>query len=1108
MAAAAALLAGGVQGAQAAEAEPGAVSVPGQFNSEIGCSGDWQPECEAIQLQRRSSDGDWSRTLTLPAGDYEYKVAIDRSWTENYGAGGEAGGANLMLSVPAGGAKVTFYYDPATHVVTNDLLSPIYTAAGSFQSELGCPGDWSPDCLRSWLQDPDGDGTFTFTTTKLPAGDYETKVASGLDWGNPSWGADGASGGANIPFTVANDGDKTTFSFDGETHVLSVLSGDGLPSLKRLQGYWLSRDVIGWKPRTTATAASYRLYTAPDGGLKPTPNGVSGGEAHRLTLDPAGLPAAVRSRFPAQAGLPALRLDPAAAARAAEILKGQVVVAAFDADGELLDATGLQIPGALDELYAGASKAVLGLAYRGTTPSLSLWAPTAQRVSVRVFDSGSNAGPSSVVPLAAGANGVWSADGPAAWTGKYYLFDVQVYVPETGKVEHNVVTDPYSYGLSTNSTRSLFVNLADPKLKPSGWNTLAKPRVPQAVDQTITELHVRDFSIADETVPAKDRGTYLAFTDTGSDAVQHLRSLARSGMTTVHLLPTSDFATRSVDEIKANQKTPACDLASSGPASKEQQACVSAVAPRDGYNWGYDPQHYAAPEGSYATDPEGATRTREYRDMVSGLNKQGLRVVMDVVYNHTADAGQTGTNDLDRIVPGYYHRLDGEGAVTTSTCCSDTAGEHTMMGKLLIDTVVTWATQYKVDGFRFDLMNFTPKSVMQQLRSRLDSLTPAKDGVDGKSIYVYGEGWDFGTVANNALFTEARQVDMAGTGIGTFNDRIRDAVRGGRFDDTDPRRQGWASGLFTDPNGAAINGDSAAQRAALGLAEDQIKVGLTGNLKDYAFTDHTGRTVKGSDVDYDGDPAGYTAEPQEAVNYVDAHDNETLYDFLAYKLPQPTSMADRIRMQTLALSTTAFSQGVSFWQAGTEALRSKSFDGNSYDSGDWYNELDPSLTVNGFGRGLPPAASNEARWKYAGPLLADPKLKPTRQDLLTAEAQSESLLQIRRTSPLLHLGSANLIGQKVSFPNSGTGATPGVIVERIDDTVGRNVDPLRKGHVIVFNAGTAPTTQTITALKGARVILNPVQLLGKDKVVKSARFERSTGTFSVPARTVAVFDQF
>ncbi len=1090
-----------------ADTQPSAVSVPGSFGAQVGCPGDWQPDCAQVQLTRRSNDDVWSTTLTLKAGSYEYKAALNNSWDVNYGAGAVQGGPNIALTVPADNTKVTFYYDNATHWVTSDLQNPIVTAAGDFQSELGCPSDWSPDCLRSWLEDPDGDGTYTFTTTGLPAGDYQVKATVGLSW-DVNYGAGGVPGGANIDFSVPADGATVTFSFNSTSHVLSVLAGNGLPSLKRLRAYWLSRDYLGWNT-DSGTPASYRLYAAPNGGLAATPDGLTGGTSYPLSVDPAGLPAAIRARFPAQAGLTALRLPADVAAKAASLLTGQVAVAAFDSAGRLLDATGLQIPGVLDDIDAGAASQTLGLTWHAGTSRLALWAPTAQAVSVNVYRTGHGGDPVAIVPLTRTSDGVWSVIGQRKWAGEYYLFDVAVFVPETGAVEQNLVTDPYSYGLSANSERSLFIDLADPRTAPPGWQLLGlvKPRLPKPVDQSITELHIRDFSVADPTVPANHRGTYLAFTDRSSNAVRHLKDLARAGLTTVHLLPPADMASRTVDEIKSDWQQPNCDLPSLPPDSSQQQACVTAVKDSDGYNWGYDPQHYTTPEGSYATDPNGTARTKQFRSMVAALNLDRLRVVMDVVYNHTADAGQAGVNDLDRIVPGYYHRLDANGVVTTSTCCPDTASEHLMMGKLLIDSVLTWAKQYKVDGFRFDLMGFTPKAVMQQLRSRLDRLTLARDGVDGKQIYLYGEGWNFGTVANDALFVQATQLNLAGTGIGTFNDRIRDAVRGGSPFDADPRTQGFASGLYTDPNGDPVNGDPATQKAKLLLQEDLIKVGLTGNLKDFSFTDRTGATVTGSQVDYNGQPAGYTAEPQEAINYVDAHDNETLYDALTYKLPVSTSMADRIRMQTLALATTAFSQGVSFWQAGTEALRSKSFDGNSYNSGDWFNELDPSLTSNGFGKGLPQAADNQAKWPYMQPLLADPALKPGHADLLTAEAQSEMLLRIRATEPLLHLGSAQLIGQKLSFPDSGPTATPGVIVERIDDTVGPNVDPRLKGLVIVFNAGPTSTSQVVDAARGQRYRLNAVQVHGADPVARTASYDPTTGMFTVPARTVAVFER-
>jgi pullulanase-type alpha-1,6-glucosidase len=1089
------------QPASAADPQPSAVSVPGSFGAQVGCPGDWQPDCAQIQLTRRSNDDVWSVTLTLAAGSYEYKAALNNSWDINYGLGAVPGGPNIPLMVPAGGAAVTFFYDNATHWVTDTINTTMVTAAGSFQSELGCPADWSPDCLRSWLEDPDGDGTFTFTTTAIPAGDYQVKAALNLSW-DVNYGAGGVPGGANIDFSVPAAGSPVTFSYVATTHVLTVFSGSGLPNLKTPKAYWLSRDYIGWSLGVDPAARTYRLYAAPSGGLSATPTGIDGGTAYPLTFDPAGLPTSIQARFPAQAGLGALRLPSDAVDAARTLLKGQVAVAAFDADGNLVDASGLQIPGVLDDLNAAAARRTLGPTWRDGRPALSLWAPTAKSVSVSLYSAGAgSAAPVVTAPLRDTGNGVWSVTGSRSWADRYYLFDVEVYVPETGRVEHNLVTDPYSVGLSTNSQRSLLIDLDDRALAPPGWSHLRKPALPKAVDQSITELHLRDFSISDPTVRAGDRGTYEAFTDQHSNAMKYLAGLTRAGMTTVHLLPLADFAT--VNEDRSTWQNPPCNLAAFGPDSDQQAACVKQVAATDGYNWGYDPLHYTTPEGSYSTNPEGATRTREFRDMVSAINHDHLRLVMDVVYNHTTDSGQSGRNDLDRIVPGYYHRLNASGAVETSTCCANTATEHLMMGKLMNDSVLTWATEYKVDGFRFDLMGHQPKALMVQLRQRLNQLTLARDGVDGKSIYLYGEGWNFGEVANDALFVQATQANMAGTGIGTFNDRIRDAVRGGGPFDSDPRIQGFGSGQYTDPNGDPVNGSSSDQRAGLLHNMDLIKVGLTGNLKNYTFTDSTGAVVTGAQVNYNGQPAGYTSEPQEAINYVDAHDNETLFDALTYKLPVGTTMADRIRMQTLSLSTTAFSQGVSFWQSGTDALRSKSFDGNSYDSGDWFNVLDPSLTINGFGRGLPPSSTD--KWSYAKPLLANPALTPTPADLATAETQSQTLLQIRQASPLLHLGSAGLIQQKLSFPNSGPDGTPGVIVMRLDDNVGSNVDPQLRGMVIVFNARPNTVTQQVAAAAGQRYDLDPVQLRGSDPVVKQSRYDAATGTFTVPGRTVAVF---
>jgi pullulanase-type alpha-1,6-glucosidase len=476
---------------------------------------------------------------------------------------------------------------------------------------------------------------------------------------------------------------------------------------------------------------------------------------------------------------------------------------------------------------------------------------------------------------------------------------------------------------------------------------------------------------------------------------------------------------------------------------------------------------------------------------------------MDVVYNHTTAHGQAERSVLDRIVPGYYHRLSATGVVETSTCCSNTATEHAMMEKLMVDSVVTWARDYKVDGFRFDLMGHHSRANMEAVRAALDELTVADDGVDGSSIYVYGEGWNFGEVANNARFRQASQLELYGAGIGTFSDRLRDAVRGGGPFDDDPRIQGFASGLYTASNESPANGTPEEQRARLLLYHDQIKVGLAGNLRDYEFVDRTGATVTGADVDYNGSPAGYAADPSEVITYVDAHDNETIFDALTYKLPVPTTMADRVRMNTLALATTALAQGPSFWHAGADILRSKSLDRNSYNSGDWFNRVDWTYQDSTFGSGLPPRSDNEAKWGYMTPLLGNQLLKPGPADISSAQDRARELLRLRFSTPLFRLGSADLIQQRVEFPTGGPDQIPGVVVMTIDDVGGDDLDPDRERIVVVFNA--TPDAQTVSVDDADALDLHPIQSAGGDAVVKQTSV--ATDSVTVPARTVAVLEQ-
>ncbi|GGQ09444.1 pullulanase-type alpha-1,6-glucosidase [Streptosporangium pseudovulgare] len=921
-------------------------------------------------------------------------------------------------------------------------------------------------------------------------------------------------GAKNVSYIIHNGDDKdlpVDQSLDlaatgNEVWRVAATEGNLLPQpaargadadLTKAAAQWIDRNTVVWKVEPSGSTHHSLAFSAK--GDIAHADGDLTGDLRIIRLVPGALTDAQKARWPHLAGYAALTVDPRDAGLVAEALRGQVVAVERDTSGALLAATGVQLPGVLDDVYAKAAGAELGPVWDGV-PRLSVWAPTARKVELALYRDPSG-GERAVHPMRRDdATGVWSVRGAAAWKGRYYTFLVTVYSPAAGKVVTNEVTDPYSLSLAADSVRSQLVDLGDRSLRPDGWTSLVKPKAVPQDRASIYELHVRDFSASDTTVPADRRGTYAAFTGDYA-GMRELRELAEDGLTHVHLLPVFDIAT--IPERKADRAEPDCDLAALPADSDRQQECVGKAAAKDAFNWGYDPRHYTVPEGSYASDPDGTARIKEFRGMVQGLNKAGLRVVMDVVYNHTHAAGQDPTSVLDRVVPGYYHRLLDDGAVATSTCCANTAPEHAMMGRLVVDSIVTWAKQYKVDGFRFDLMGHHPKANIVAVRRALDALTPEKDGVDGKSIILYGEGWNFGEVADDARFEQATQANMAGTGIGTFNDRLRDAVRGGTPFDADPRIQGFGSGLAGAPNGSPANGTAEQQRARLLGYQDLIKVGLTGNLRDYAFTDSRGRRVKGSEVDYNGSAAGYTAAPGEAVTYVDAHDNETLFDALAYKLPQATPMADRVRMQSLSLATTVLGQGTSFVHAGTERLRSKSLDRNSFDSGDWFNQLLWDCSAgNGFGAGLPPRADNEDKWSYARPLLADPALKPDCAAITSARNLYGELLRIRSSSPAFTLGSAAEVQKRLTFPLSGAAETPGVVTMHLDAS---GIDPRWDSLTVVFNATPEKRSQTVAALKGTAVTLHPVQADGTDAVVKTSAFDSATGTLTVPARTVAVF---
>nr|WP_315215420.1 alpha-1,6-glucosidase domain-containing protein [uncultured Duganella sp.] len=906
--------------------------------------------------------------------------------------------------------------------------------------------------------------------------------------GNKNCGNDqSAAFNANIA-TVG----QQVWMLEGDCTVYSTEPAISLGNLNGASAHWLSATTFAWPG--VPTGGGYKLYYAANGGLGSSPAGVTGADGS-IALNAAGtLPAALREKYPHLAGATALTMSATDAAGIATRASNQFAIAQFDASGKLIQVTSLQTSGMLDDVFAGAAaNATLGLSYnRNGAPTFRVWAPTAKGVSLNLYPDANGASTATRAMVRDSASGVWSYTAPdASWVNRYYYtYNVQVLSRWAGNtIVDNTVTDPYSLSVSANSQRSFVANLDSRALKPDGWDHHRIPRLDQPTDIALYELHIRDFSASDASVPAAHRGKYLAFTDDGSNGMRHLRELRKAGLTHIHLLPSFDYA--SVNETGCT--TPS--IPSAAPNAPDQQAAVEATRGADCFNWGYDPVHYTAPEGSYATNAsDGAVRVREFRAMVQGLHEQGLRVVMDVVYNHTSASQQGPLSVLDKIVPTYYYRLNAGGGITNDSCCADTASENAMMAKLMIDSVTTWARDYKVDSFRFDIMGFTPLPVMKRLQAAVNAAAQ-------RDIYIYGEAWNFGTVGNDARFVQARQANMYGSGIGSFNDRLRDAVRGGGCCDSGAsliNQQGFINGAFYDPNA-----QSTQTRDDLLRLGDLVKVGLSGTLRDYGFIDRTGAWRKNSQIDYFGQQAGFAANPAETINYIEAHDNQTLFDLNAYKLPQTTSMADRVRVQNLGAAINILSQGVPLLHAGQEILRSKSMDRDSYDAGDWFNKLDYSYQSNGFGVGLPMAGVNQDNWPLMSPILANPLIKPDTGAIVSARDYVNDMLAIRQDSALFRLRTGDEVAKRLRFHNTGPGQIPGLIVMSLDGRVPlRGGDAKYKSVVVLFNVDKVGKTIAVPELAGRRLTLHHV--LRKAGI---GDYDSASGSFTIAPRSTAVFVQ-
>ena len=514
-------------------------------------------------------------------------------------------------------------------------------------------------------------------------------------------------------------------------------------------------------------------------------------------------------------------------------------------------------------VYTGTD---LGLTYAVTKSVFRIWSPIAEKAELLLYKEGMGGLPVSTYSMQKNSDGTWTAELTGDKKGLFYTFRVMI-----NKEWKNEVPDPYAKSVGINGERAMVVDLK--KTNPTGWEKDKSPAFKNPTDAIIYELHIRDASIS-PTSGIKDKGKFLGLTERGtknaaglSTGLDHIKEL---GITHVHLLPFFDF--NSVDETKPDGK----------------------------YNWGYDPLNYNVPEGSYSTNPyDGVTRIKEFKQLVKTFHENGLRVVMDVVYNHTA---QTEGSNFNQLVPGYYYRQTKDGKFSNATACgNETASERPMFRKFILESMKYWVQEYHVDGFRVDLMGVHDIETMNLISRELHTIKP--------DIIIYGEGWTAGSSplpdSLRAIKANVSKLDR----IAVFSDDIRDGIKGSVFEHDD---KGFASGKK-------------------GM-EESIKFGVVASCK-HPQMDY-------SKVNYSKKP--YAAQPFQTISYCECHDNHVLWDKLAISAKGATE-DERINMQELALSIVLTSQGITFLHAGTEFLRSKKGVENSFESPDSINAINWDL---------------------------------------------------------------------------------------------------------------------------------------------------------------------
>lgn len=512
--------------------------------------------------------------------------------------------------------------------------------------------------------------------------------------------------------------------------------------------------------------------------------------------------------------------------------------------------------------YPFYSENDLGVFWTPEKTRIKIWAPTAKIVELRLYKDGSSGVAYHKTNLRENENGTWATVLSGDYEGKFYTFKIN----DGEWLEE--MPDIYARCVGINGKRGMIFNPV--KTNPEDWKNDCGPRLKDFTDAIIYETHVRDFSIA-ENSGIDNRGKYLGFTEDNTKTVggfstglAHLKEL---GITHVHLLPVNDFAT--IDEEK----------------------------PDDKYNWGYDPQHYNALEGSYATNPEnGIVRIKEFKKLVQALHSAGIGVILDTVFNHTYFAKESVFN---QTVPGYYYRQKDDGSFSNASGCgNEIASERLMVRKFIINSLKYWASEFHVDGFRFDLMGIIDLETMKNIRQELNKSNPG--------LFLYGEGWaaDQSPMPENLRAVKSNISQLPG--IAEFNDDYRDALKGNHGN---KKSKGFISGLS--------------------LREEAVKFGIVGATYHPQIVYDFVETTK----------QAWAVEPNQCINYVSCHDNYTLWDKL--KLSQPKATDDELcKMVKLAGGLILTSQGVPFLHAGVELCRTKGGNGNSYKSPDSVNQID------------------------------------------------------------------------------------------------------------------------------------------------------------------------